>query len=381
MSRVDLDHVVKRFGDALAVADLSLAIADGEFFSLVGPSGCGKTTTMRMIAGLEMPSAGRIAIDERPVFDSDRGVVLPPARRGVGMVFQSYALWPHMTVFENVAFGLRVRKVPQADMRARVAEVLERLRIGALALRYPSELSGGQQQRVALARELVAGARLLLMDEPLSNLDARLRMDMRAELKRLHRETGITIVYVTHDQMEALTLSTRMAVLRDGVVQQIGTPRQIYDRPSNLFVAEFLSLSQMSVLDGRIEAGAIRLGAHLLPLDVAGAASSSLEDGRLVQLGLRPEHLELRLDGAGGHALPARVEVSFVAGPNTITHVRLVDADGTGASLVVQEPVRRELEPDQPVAVVMAKDSLFLFDPASGERLGRHMDGPNLPGA
>jgi multiple sugar transport system ATP-binding protein len=366
MSRITLEGLGKRFGPTVAVDSLDLDIASGEFFSLVGPSGCGKTTTMRMIAGLETPTTGRIVIDDREVFDAARALEVAPARRGVGMVFQSYALWPHMTVYENVAFGLRVRRVPAAEIRERVAAVLERLRIGALGDRYPGELSGGQQQRVALARELVAGARLLLMDEPLSNLDARLRMDMRAELKRLHADTGITIVYVTHDQMEALTLSTRMVVLRDGVVQQEGTPREVYDTPANAFVAEFMSLSQMCFLDGRIEAGAVRIGTHRFRLDAAGAAPD-LAPGRPVRLGVRPEHVTLALDAGRPDAVPARVEVSFVAGPSTITQIAL--DGGEGMHLNAQEPVRRELSRGQRVAFGVAPEHLLLFDEGDGRRL------------
>ena len=357
MTRIVLEGIEKRYGGSTAVAPLSLEIAEGEFFSLVGPSGCGKTTTMRMIGGLETPSAGRIRIGGQTVFDADRGLSTPPSARGIGMVFQSYALWPHMTVRQNVGFGLDVRGIRSDEAARRIHATLEQLQIAHLADRYPGELSGGQQQRVALARELTVGARILQLDEPLSNLDARLRMEMRVELKRLHGQTGATFVYVTHDQMEALTLSTRMAVLRDGVVQQVGTPREIYDTPANLFVAEFLSLNRLNTLDATVADGRLQLATGGLALP----PGQRLATGHRVVIGLRPD--ELRLEAAGD--IPCHVVQSFIAGATTLT---TVEADG-GQTLHVVEPGRRDRQPGAPLAVCVPSASVLLFDAASQERL------------
>ena len=357
MTAIALEQIEKRYGDSVAVAPLSLEIAEGEFFSLVGPSGCGKTTTMRMIGGLETPSAGRIRIGAETVFDAARGLSASPSARGVGMVFQSYALWPHMTVRQNVGFGLDVRGIRGDAAARRIGATLEQLQIGHLVDRYPGELSGGQQQRVALARELTLGARILQLDEPLSNLDARLRMEMRVELKRLHADTGATFVYVTHDQMEALTLSTRMAVLRDGVVQQVGTPREIYDTPANLFVAEFLSLNRLNTLPATVDDGALRTAAGTLPLP----PGSRLTAGQQVVVALRPD--ELRLDPGGD--IPCRVVQSFVAGATTLTTVATRD----GELFQVVEPERRNHARDAEAALRVPVNSVLLFDAASHERL------------
>lgn len=350
MTRIVLDRVEKRFGESVAVAPMSLEIAEGEFFSLVGPSGCGKTTTMRMIGGLEMPTSGCIHVGETTVFDAARGISTPPSTRGIGMVFQSYALWPHMTVAQNVSFGLDVRRIRGAAAASRVRATLEQLQIAHLADRYPGELSGGQQQRVALARELTVGAKILQLDEPLSNLDARLRMEMRVELKRLHAETGATFVYVTHDQMEALTLSTRMAVMRDGIVQQVGTPRQIYETPTNLFVAEFLSLNRLNRLQGRVTDGHLQIESARLPLP----KGAQVQHGQILTIGLRPDELRLRSAGS----FPCEVVQSFVAGATTLTTVRTQ----SGQILNVVEPERRALDPGCQMAVLCPETSLLLFD-------------------
>ncbi len=350
MTRIFLDTVEKRFGDSVAVAPMSLDIAEGEFFSLVGPSGCGKTTTMRMIGGLETPTSGRISVCETTVFDAARGVSTPPSSRGIGMVFQSYALWPHMTVHQNVSFGLDVRGIRGSKAASRVKTTLEQLQIAHLADRYPGELSGGQQQRVALARELTVGARILQLDEPLSNLDARLRMEMRVELKRLHAETGATFVYVTHDQMEALTLSTRMAVMRDGIVQQVGTPREIYETPANLFVAEFLSLNRLNKLSGVVENGGVRIGNAQLALP----RDAVLHHGQDVIVGLRPD--ELRLESEGDIA--CKVVQSFIAGATTLTTVETE----TGYTLNVVEPERREHTPGRQLSVLCSVGAMLLFN-------------------
>ncbi|HHR85888.1 MAG TPA: ABC transporter ATP-binding protein, partial [Candidatus Acetothermia bacterium] len=230
-----VSELVKRFGEVVAINHVNLEIDPGEFFVLLGPSGCGKTTLLRCIAGLEQPDEGRIVIGDKTVFSSDDDIVLPPGRRNVDMVFQSYALWPHMSTFENIAFGLKLKKMSHAEIKRRVDQVLSDLGMDGLQKRFPFELSGGQQQRVALARLLANQPPVFLMDEPLSNLDARLRLDMRSELKRLHHDAGATTVYVTHDQTEALTMASRVVVMDKGVIQQIAPPEELYATPANLF--------------------------------------------------------------------------------------------------------------------------------------------------
>ncbi|ABR62771.1 ATP-binding cassette domain-containing protein [Sinorhizobium medicae] len=251
MPTINLRGAQKNYGvnSANAVSDLDLEIRDGEFMCLLGPSGCGKTTTLRMIAGLENLSGGEIRVGDRVVDCVSGGVFVPPEKREMGLVFQSYALWPHLTIERNTDFGLRLRKLPKAEREERVERVMQALDIAKYRDRYPSQLSGGQQQRVALARMLAINPGVLLLDEPLSNLDARLRLEMRAELKRLHKEFKTTIVFVTHDQWEAMTLATTIAVMNEGTLQQIGTPNDIYDRPANRFVAEFVGSPPINILD------------------------------------------------------------------------------------------------------------------------------------
>ncbi len=289
MADIRLEDLHKRFGRVVAVRDVSLEVRDGEFVVLLGPSGCGKTTLLRLIAGLETPDRGRVWIGSRDVTH------LPPGRRGLGMVFQSYALFPHMRVFDNVAFGLRMRGVPPEEQRRRVREVAELLQIADLLDRYPAQLSGGQRQRVAVARALVVRPQVLLMDEPLSNLDALLRLHMRAELKRLHREVGSTTVYVTHDQVEAMSLGDRVAVLRDGQVVQFDTPAAIYEHPADRFVGSFLGSPPMNFLHATVdpEDGALRVEDARLPAPAAYAEALAERRGGAVLVGVRPEHVSL----------------------------------------------------------------------------------------
>ena len=251
MPKISLKNVSKSYskGGLKAVNDLNLEVADGDFMCLLGPSGCGKTTTLRMIAGLENLSSGELAIDDTILDARNKGVFVPPEQREMGLVFQSYALWPHLKIEENIDFGLRLRKVTKVEREERVTKIMKILGIDSFRNRYPSQLSGGQQQRVALARMLVVSPKILLLDEPLSNLDARLRLEMRTELKRIHKEFRTTIVFVTHDQWEAMTLATRIAVMNDGKVQQVGSPDEIYGRPSNQFVAEFVGNPPINILD------------------------------------------------------------------------------------------------------------------------------------
>lgn len=251
MSEVRIEHVFKRFGDVTAVSDFDLTVKDGEFVSLLGPSGCGKTTSLRMIAGFERATEGEIYIGDHCVSSHIKNTFVPPEKRDIGMVFQSYAVWPHMTVTENVAYPLKIQKVPKEERAARVTEMLKLVHLDEYGSRYPHQLSGGQQQRVALARALVMRPGLLLLDEPLSNLDAKLRESMRFEISSIQKELGITVIYVTHDQSEAMTMSDRVVVMSRGVIQQIGTPYEIYRNPANKMVADFIGL--VNFVEGEVQ--------------------------------------------------------------------------------------------------------------------------------
>ena len=290
MPRISLRDVQKNYGrgSVNAVSDLNLEVGDGEFLCLLGPSGCGKTTTLRMIAGLEHPSGGEITVGDRTVDSVSKGIYVPPEDREMGLVFQSYALWPHLTIEKNVDFGLRLRRIPRKDRELRTTDVMTTLGIEKYRDRYPSELSGGQQQRVALARMLAVSPKVLLLDEPLSNLDARLRLEMRAELLRLHRQFNTTIVFVTHDQWEAMTLATTIAVMGEGCLQQLGTPDDVYDRPANRFVAEFVGNSPINIIELGDESSSALSG---MALTYLGPRFRQL--GELGSVGIRPESLRL----------------------------------------------------------------------------------------
>lgn len=292
-SAVSLHGITKRFDDVVAVDGIDLEIADGEFFAMLGPSGCGKTTTLRMIAGLEFPTEGSLKIH------GDEVGTLPPNKRPVNTVFQAYALFPHMTIAENVAFGLKMQKVPKADVERRVAEAIGLVQLGGMEARKPNQLSGGQQQRVALARALVNKPKVLLLDEPLGALDLKLRQEMQLELKELQREVGITFVFVTHDQEEALTMSDRIAVMHEGKVLQVDTPEEIYERPVNRFVADFIG--RTNLLEGTVESPAtvcLANGARI-------PASSTLPAGTAVAVSLRPERAQLHRRGAAPENSPS----------------------------------------------------------------------------
>jgi ABC-type sugar transport system ATPase subunit len=316
MSRVELRGVSKRFGPIDVLRDIDLDIAHGEFVVFVGPSGCGKSTLLRLICGLEPLSGGQVLIDGKPM----RGV--PPAKRGVAMVFQSYALYPHMTVAENMGFSLRMSGVPLKQRRERVRKAAAILQLDALLQRLPKELSGGQRQRVAIGRAIVREPGAFLFDEPLSNLDAELRVQMRIELTKLHRQLGTTMVFVTHDQVEAMTLANRIVVLRDGRVEQVGTPVELYQRPANRFVAGFIGAPKMNFLAARVTAisGAeVRLalaGADTGTIDLAVMPGTVVE-GETVTLGIRPEHL--RVGAAGAAGLTADIE--FVEQLGSVSHL------------------------------------------------------------
>jgi multiple sugar transport system ATP-binding protein len=342
---VTFAEVTKVYDGVTAVKDLSLEVSNGEFMVLVGPSGCGKTTALRMVAGLEEITAGEILIGDRVVNDVD------PRGRDVAMVFQNYALYPHMTVFENIAFGLRARHAPKGEIRGRVERVGKVLGLGDLLDRKPRQLSGGQRQRVAMGRAIVRDPRVFLMDEPLSNLDARLRVQMRAEVARVQRDLGVTTIYVTHDQVEAMTMGDRVAVMRGGVLQQTGEPQSVFDRPVNLFVASFIGSPPMNLVQGRLEergdALAVNIGEQeiVVPSDVAvGRRGLSRYVGRAVGLGIRPEHLRdatgestARLRGTvrATEALGSELLVHFdvEAAPVLTEEVREVAGDVDAAAL------------------------------------------------
>ncbi len=289
-----IKDLCKHFGDVVAVDHVSLTIEPGMFLTLLGPSGCGKTTLLRCVAGLEDPDGGEIYIGDKLVFSHREGISLPAGQRDLGLVFQNYALWPHMTVKQNMAFALEIKKLPKTEIEQRIKESLAEMRMEGYENRYPREMSGGQQQRIALARMLAYRPKVFLMDEPLSNLDARLRMDMRAELKRLHHIAGATTIYVTHDQVEALTMSSIIAVMKEGVLQQLDTPDNIYHYPANLFVADFIGNPKINLLSGVVNGpGTVDLGHFQLAVNNRSAR------GQIV-LAVRPEDIAITTEPVPG---------------------------------------------------------------------------------
>ncbi len=364
MAAIAFDHVSKRYGRVTALADLTLAVHDGEFLVLVGPSGCGKSTVLRLTAGLEAATAGNILIDSQVVND------VPPRERDVAMVFQNYALYPHLSVAENLAFGLKVRGTPRAEVASRVQRVAELLGIGELLARKPGELSGGQRQRVALGRAIVREPRAFLMDEPLSNLDAKLRVQTRAELIRLHARLGTTTLYVTHDQVEAMTMGQRVAVMRDGVVQQVDRPGVLYAEPANLFVAGFLGTPSMNVVAGDItidERGqlAVRSPGFTLPLGPARELRR-LSEGQQVLMGIRPEHLTD--PHTAGHRAAAFVTgcVSVVepVGGEAFAYVQT-----EAGELIARFPTAQAPRVGDEIMVAVVPEQAHLFDPVSHDAI------------
>jgi multiple sugar transport system ATP-binding protein len=353
MAELALRHVSKRFGRQTVIDDVSLTIGDREFAVLVGPSGCGKSTLLRLIAGLEVPTSGEIWIDGECVNE------FAPRERGVAMVFQSYALYPHMTVYDNIAFGLTQMKLGRADIEQRVRTAAERLQIADLLSRKPKELSGGQRQRVAIGRAIVREPRLFLFDEPLSNLDASLRTQMRLEFMNLHRELGTTVVYVTHDQAEAMTLASRIVVLRDGRVEQAGAPLEVYDRPCNLFVASFIGSPSMNTIACRLEA-ADASGARVVlgdgtRLTVPVDARAAAQNGQFT-LGVRPEHLQV-----DGPSPPLRATVTAVErlGNESLIHATL----SSGETLIWRTAGNSDACPGDAIKLAIDEMHCHLFDP------------------
>jgi len=356
MSGLTLKSVTKTFGSTTAVDRLDLEVGENEFVSILGPSGCGKTTLLRMLAGLEQPDSGEIRIGSKVVND------LPPAKRDIAMVFQTYALYPHMTVAGNIEYPLRKRGLPKKERMEKLVAAAELLQLDELLRRKPRELSGGQQQRVALGRAMVRDPEIFLLDEPLSNLDAKLRAHMRAELIRLQRRIGRTMVYVTHDQLEAMTMSDRIAIIRGGRLQQYAPPQEVYDRPANEFVAGFIGTPPMNFIDGQLhrdgsfERGELRLDLGSLPLDTAAWQSEERID---VRLGSRPEALEF--DGEGQDA---RVTVIEPVGPQL-----LVMLDFFGVDRTARVPPTCRWSVDDVVKLRPAVGQVHVFDPGDGRRL------------
>jgi multiple sugar transport system ATP-binding protein len=361
MAEVVLDNVVKAFGDVFAVDHVSLTIEDGEFIALVGPSGCGKTTTLNIVAGLIELTSGTITIDGKVVNDLD------PKDRDIAMVFQNYALYPSKTVAENLAFPLQMRKVPRSEIDVRVKRAADTLGITHLLQRKPRQLSGGQQQRVALGRALVRDPKAFLMDEPLSNLDAMLRVQMRSEIKRLHQELSTTVIYVTHDQMEAMTMADRIAVMSGGSVQQMGSPDEIYDRPASTFVAGFIGSPAMNFLQGvagtQDGASVIHGSGWDLPLSPANAARVRGSTQGNVIVGARHANLTV-LPESAPNGLPARIYTVEPTGDLTYVHVWLGDQ-----VLVASAPGTYRAAADQPIKLDFDQARLYLFDAETGRAL------------
>jgi multiple sugar transport system ATP-binding protein len=361
MATVTFDHLYKRYGDeVIAVNDLNLEVADGEFLVLVGPSGCGKTTALRCIAGLEEVSDGRLLIGDRVVNN------VAPKDRDIAMVFQSYALYPHMTVFDNLAFGLKLRKTPKDQIKQRVDQAAKILGLEKLLDRKPKALSGGQRQRVALGRAIVREPSVFLMDEPLSNLDAKLRVQTRAEIARLHQRLGTTTVYVTHDQVEAMTMGDRIAVMRDGLLQQVGSPQDLYDNPSNVFVAGFIGSPAMNFATTRSGEGEeLFLGNARLDLRGRHAEiARERQKGANLLIGFRPEHMEIA-DGQGDAVrIPARIDVVEYLGNEELIH-----AQAEGTEIVALLPSDKKVRVGDKVDLAVPLDKLHIFDPESEHTL------------
>ena len=362
MPEIILKNVTKRWGNFVGVDNLNMVINDHAFVTLLGPSGCGKTTTLRMIAGLETPTSGEIIIDGVTVFDSERGINITPDKRNVGFLFQNYALWPHMTVYQNIAFGLENMKWKKEDIKKRVDELLKLLKIEEFVGRYPSELSGGQQQRVAIARTLAPNPKVLFMDEPLSNLDAKLRLEMRTELKRLHNETNSTFVYVTHDQLEAMTLATEVCLMDKGILQQYNPPLYTYAKPNNLFVADFVGNPTMNFIKAKLVKVIDNRKVEVEFLGTKGVFESSEDLNNVPNeliIGIRPEYVKCNDEGIEGliySSLPGGMETTIK-----------IDVGGTIVTSVefgiIDYPV------DTKTKINFTGDNIVLFDSQSTNRL------------
>jgi multiple sugar transport system ATP-binding protein len=375
MAGITFQQVTKQFGDGTVAVDaLDLEIDDGEFMIFVGPSGCGKTTALRMVAGLEHPTSGEILIGDKVVNDLD------PVDRDIAMVFQNYALYPHMTVRQNIGFPLRMQNVPKVERKRRIESAAELLGIGELLERKPGALSGGQRQRVAMGRAIVRHPTSFLMDEPLSNLDAKLRVQMRAELVKLHLRLGVTTLYVTHDQTEAMTLGERVAVLNRGVIQQVDTPGELYNRPTNTFVATFIGSPAMNFLRARLSGGGVEFASYRLELRERLLTGLGRSEGEVL-LGLRPEHFfdpRLVAADAARDVLPVTVELTEQLGSETLLYFRVdgVEAEQSsegevqlGGALVARLDPRTEASPGERLVLGIDTDRAHFFDPPTGAAL------------
>jgi multiple sugar transport system ATP-binding protein len=363
MANMQLEHVYKRYGKVTAVSDFNLDVKDREFIVFVGPSGCGKSTTLRMIAGLEEISDGILRIGDKVMND------VPPKDRDIAMVFQNYALYPHMNVYENMAFGLRLRKVPSADIDARVKDSAKILQIEHLLQRKPKELSGGQRQRVALGRAIVRNPKVFLMDEPLSNLDAKLRVEMRSQISKLHRNQNATTVYVTHDQIEAMTMGTRIVVMKDGFIQQVDSPLNLYDQPKNKFVAGFIGSPSMNFLTATAQGG--NLTGDGFSVQATGKVAESLGsyNGKQVWFGIRPEHLGLEGSttiGGGANRLTGLVEVVEPLGAETDLIVNI-----GGQTVVAKVDGHAMVNVGDKVTLFADQEKIHAFDVQTEAALGR----------
>ncbi|AFL51749.1 multiple sugar transport system ATP-binding protein [Sinorhizobium fredii] len=358
MSALEIRNIQKRYGDMETLKGIDIALESGEFLVLLGSSGCGKSTLLNIIAGLAEPSGGDILVGERSILGAH------PKDRDIAMVFQSYALYPNMSVARNIGFGLEMRKVPVAEREKAVRDTAKLLQIENLLDRKPSQLSGGQRQRVAIGRALVRNPRVFLFDEPLSNLDAKLRMEMRTELKRLHQMLKTTVVYVTHDQIEAMTLATRIAVMRDGRIEQLGSPGEIYDRPATLYVAGFVGSPPMNILDAEVTARDLRIAGSDEAFPLPEAFSSAVSATRRVKVGVRPEALRLATPDARGIRLPASIEVMELTGPELVTTARIGEQRITACL-----PPRTSLGPGSEQIFCFDEDALHLFDAENSRSL------------
>ena len=348
--RVVLDHITKRFADVTAVSEFSATLEDGELVSLLGPSGCGKSTLLNMLSGILPVSGGKIYFDDQDVTS------MPPEKRGIGLVFQNYALYPHMTVMGNICFPLETQRVPKAERIERANEIAKLVHVDMLMNRKPSELSGGQQQRVAIARALVKNPRLLLLDEPLSNLDARLRLEMREEIRRIQQRTGGTTIFVTHDQEEALSISDLIVVMKEGILQQIGKPQEVYDQPANLFVAKFLGTPPINVFSGKVTDGQVKIGEETVLL-------ADLPDQE-VTVGIRPEGFVVDEDGTFSCALKG-IEVLG----RDISIVASHPAAENASIRAIVGSTRLNQDMTQAVFFSLKTDKVFLFDAKDGSRI------------
>jgi multiple sugar transport system ATP-binding protein len=351
---ITINNLTKRFGKVVALDNVSLVIEPETFVTLLGPSGCGKTTLLRCVAGLEDPDGGEIYIGNKLVFSYDKGITLSPGKRDVGLVFQNYALWPHMKVDKNITFALEIQKLGKEEMQKRVKDALAEVKMEGFEDRYPREMSGGQQQRIALARMLAYRPKVFLMDEPLSNLDARLRMDMRSELKRLHHISGATTIYVTHDQVEALTMSTSIAVMKEGVIQQFDVPDKIYHFPSNLFVADFIGNPKVNLLDGVVDGkNVVNMGPFKITVENKNAT------GRVV-VGIRPEDINISTK-----AIPGAIEFStysvLPSGADSTIIARLGEMELTIRMMGISK-----IQMDQKIWLTFDPHTLNLYDKESG---------------